>query len=176
MSLSTLFGVTLFPPFNFFPSSITSPPQTDQAAYDDIVARLNATGLFGDVRHSTADQILFPSAGDYPFAAIVPVSASDADTFDEGGMLRTVAYTLVIAVHHEDPVARKDKLGVLEATARNIIPGQSLAGLSFPAMTKLGAASYPRPRHPEQRTEIAGSFTYLVEGYAGHDTTETYVY
>ena len=151
-------------------------PQTDEVAYQAMVVLLAATGQFETVAYGVGDEISSPNSDQLPFAAIVPRTATPVDTFDEGGMIRTVGYTLTIIVRDESYMARRAKLGYLETVARNALTGQSLAGFTFPAYSKMNQAVMPRQRHPEQRLEIAGSFAYLVDGYASNDTTDLFNY
>lgn len=151
------------------------PLGNDQLAFNAMVDLLSATGRWTTVKHATADEVLFPSEGDYPFAAIVPKGGNEVDTFDHGVFLRTVNYTLVLALADQEPLARKALLGSLEAVARNTLAGVSYGGFCLPVWSKLGQASHPKPAHPMQRVEIPGSFAYLVNGFPNRDTN-TYYY
>jgi len=147
--------------------------ETDEAAYDAMVALLIATGQWVAVRHTTADDIAFTSSEETPFAALVHVTAEDAPTWDDGAYLRTVSYSLVLVVRGEDPAARTAQLSRLEAIARNTLSGKGY-GFCLYAKSTLGRAAHPRPSHPEQRSVIAGRFCYLVEGYGARDESITY--
>jgi hypothetical protein len=138
--------------------------ETDQAAFDAIVGLIVATGSFDldQVQHGAEDMILFPSSDQQPRAAIVEVSAEDAPLFDDETYLRTVSFKVVITARDEDPQGRSATLRILEANVRNAVDHQSLAGLTFPAMTLIGTAQWPKAEHPDQRIEMDGSFVYLM--------------
>jgi hypothetical protein len=85
---------------------------------------------------------------------------------------RAVAWTLTLFVRQSDPESRDREADRLANVAQNVLDGQSLAGITLPGLTKIRRGRWERSPAPERRLVLMGEFTYLVNAFDGHDTTE----
>jgi hypothetical protein len=95
---------------------------------------------------------------------------SFAEDQSQTAITRKVRWAVTLMARREDPDARDRELDRLAQVAMNTLDGVSLAGLTFPAQTKLKKGRYEKPAPPERRLTVTGEFAYLVTGYGGHAT------
>jgi len=158
-------------------ASITATPLVQPAAYrdadiyDDIVARLNATGSFTFVDsfeqggpEGTADATYL--------ATVIPGDAEDVDWCTPIVIDRHGVYTIAISVVEEDPRTRWRKCDHLANVARNALNGVSLADLTYPALTLVRRHSRGTATSPSRDLILAGEFTYSIEGFDSYNTAD----
>lgn len=142
------------------------PAIRDEDIYDDIVARLEATGKFAGVILAV-DQGR-RGADDWPLAVVEEADWDDLDDADSGDAVDLVhrgRFAVSLLVREEADAAQFGGLRSLERAARNAINGQSLAGVTFPAMTVLRRARMLPAGSPNKGWSLQGEFTYIVAGF-----------
>lgn len=144
-------------------SSEPTPAGRDYDCLDDARARLEATNLFDGVYAGLPEDIGL-TLGDGTAACVEPWrEREDVRTADcEGVGTHRASWRLTLISRDADPHARDRALDRLLAAARDALDGVSLAGVSFPALTRLGQAQYAKPKPPERRCVVTGEFDYLV--------------
>lgn len=136
---------------------------------------LEDSGLFAVVEIAGGPEDLPLAADRSPAAWIYPrgdEDLDDADDTDGVSIVHRCEYEVALAVRDESPRSRVRQLDALHAAMLNLLDGVSLGGVTLPPLTKLRRGRYQAARHPEQRKVIAGEFSYLVEGFGGHDESE----
>lgn len=155
------------------------PPTGDYDARDwgileDVQARLRATNEWDDV-HLVAQPEDVGFGADETIAAVVePVEWSEpAEEFDDGGdTTRIFRFRVTLLRRDEDAEANAKALDRLGNVASNAVNGRSLAGITFPSMTRLRRGQWKPRTTPEQRLVLLGDCTYEVVNYDAHDTTD----
>jgi len=71
----------------------------------------------------------------------------------------------------QDPQLRDEGAELLLDTAANTLNGQSLAGLTMPALTRFSGWTWKDATPPERRIIASFSYQYIVEGWESYDTT-----
>jgi hypothetical protein len=107
-------------------------------------------------------------------AAIVPQSSRQEDLWDAqaaGGLVITSRVGLTLLYRNEDPQLRDEGAELLLDTAANALNGQSLAGWTLPAFTRITEWAWQAPTVPERRITATLSYQYIVEGWDEYDTT-----
>jgi len=153
------------------PDPSTIAPYRDADIYDDIIARLNATGEFTYVDSFEAGGP--ESSADATWlATVVPGDAEDIDLFDPIVIDRHGVGTITISVIETDPRTRWRKLEELANVARNALNGKSLADLTFPALTMVRHHSTGKPMSPGQPIVLDIEYTYQLEGFDSYNTAD----
>lgn len=150
---------------------------SDAAVLADARARLYATGEFSAVSrnrpfeletgHHAMEEVSCDVSPGIPWANL-----DSSGEFAGVRLEHTGRLVVALAVRDEDHEARWCRLSRLEAIVNNTLNGQSLAGVTVPGRTLCMRGTYPTAQHPEQRSLIGIDYEYLVNGYAGFDTTE----
>ena len=107
-------------------------------------------------------------------AAIEPFSSRQEDPWDSqtaGGLVIYSSVTITLMVRNDDPQLRDEAAELLLGTTANALNGQSLAGLTLPAWTRLASWIWQPAAPPERRIAAAFSYAYIVEGWNSYDTT-----
>jgi hypothetical protein len=178
-----MFDTVYFPPAYFAPAyfpeeiapSILTTGLRDWDVLSDIRDRLIATGAFDGVHLSGLPAEYGRSAGETRMAVCTLSGWDDADDWDDAedvSIPRAVAWTLTLFVRQSDPESRDREADRLANVAQNVLDGQSLAGITLPGLTKIRRGRWERSPAPERRLVLMGEFTYLVNAFDGHDTTE----
>lgn len=145
---------------------------SDAVVYDDIKAKLIATGEFNLVRGAEeAGQGPMPS-DDPIIATIVSLSARDED-IDAETTQHDCQYEVQIEVRNEDPERLSDVLDRLGNIARNALNRKSLGSLTLPRLTMIDSERGSKSKQPNQTTMLRGSFSYLITDATAYDTTLT---
>lgn len=147
----------------------------DWDVLSDIRDRLIATGAFDGVHLSGLPAEYGRSAGEARMAVCTLSAWDDTDDWDDTedvSIPRAVAWTLTLFVRQSDPESRDREADRLANVAQNVLDGRSLAGVTLPGLTKIRRGRWERSPAPERRLVLMGEFTYLVNAFDGHDTTE----
>jgi hypothetical protein len=107
-------------------------------------------------------------------AAIIPQSSRQEDLWDAqpaGGLVITSRIGLVLLYRNEDPQLRDEGAELLLDTTANALNGQSLAGFTLPAHTRIVQWDWPPVTVPERRVNAVLSYQYIVEGWDEYDVT-----
>jgi hypothetical protein len=143
----------------------------DADAFSAMVATLASTGVFADVLFGTNPDRMSAGADLSPVAVITPEAWVEIDDADPNVIVRHVSFNLSLIVRDENPEWRFDELDRLSCIALNALDGSDLGGGSLPSMTRLQRGRYDsNSRHPEQRLEVLGEFTYLIASPISHST------
>jgi hypothetical protein len=145
----------------------------DSAVFDDVEARLEATGQFAEIfRGASPDQAELSSdrrAGVW----FQRTRWTLRDEVDPQQGVHDGQYTLWIGYRDDDDKTIEDKLIQLENVVKNALDGQSLAGFCMPAYSRVSNGQIDnRARFPELRWSYTCRFSYAIDGYAGHDATD----
>ena len=148
----------------------------DRDVRNAIVAALQATGAFdaGGVWITGLPEDRGAGASNVAAAAIEPVSSSLDDRWDappEGGLVVTSLVAITLLFRHEDAQLRDEAAELLFDTAANALNGQSLAGLTLPAMTRFTNWRWEKPAPPERRLTAIFSYQYIIDGWFNFDVT-----
>ena len=159
----------------------TSPPPSssgydarDWGILEDVQTRLRATHEFSDVHLVALPEDVGFAATETVAAVVEPAEWSEpAEEYDEGGdVTRLFKFRITLMRRDEDPVINAKALDRLSDVVCNALDGQSLATITFPAMTRVRRGRWDRRTTPEQRLVLSGDCTYEVTTYTGHDTTD----
>lgn len=107
-------------------------------------------------------------------AVLVPQSSRQEDLWDSapaGGLVITSRLGITLLYRNEDPQARDEGAELLLDTAANALNGQSLAGLTFPQMTRIIQWDWQPVTVPERRIQAILTYQYIVEGWESYDVT-----
>ena len=150
------------------------PASRDDLILLDAKARLEATGVFGDVAIVHVDPSELEVDNGQDAAAWAWASDADEDTpFGPATVLREVRWRLTIAVREKDPGRRAQLLARMDSVARAALNNASLAGETFPARTRLGKGRPdPKAVSPEGRLNLEGAFTYRVGPDGNHNIAD----
>jgi len=146
----------------------------DRDVRNAIQTALVATGAFDGVWIWGLPENYGTGASQLAAAAIEPESSTQDDRWDSqtaGGLVITSRVKITLLYRGEDPQARDEAAELLLDTLANALNGQSLAGLTMPAFTRLTAWSWQPPTPPERRIAATFSYAYIVEGWDEYDTT-----
>jgi hypothetical protein len=105
---------------------------------------------------------------------IEPGNSTVADPWDAqtwGGIVIQSTVKLTLLYRDEDTQKRDEGAENLLQQAQNALNGQSLAGLTMPAMTRFQSWSWANPQPPERQIICVFQYSYIVEGWAAFDTT-----
>jgi hypothetical protein len=144
----------------------------DQDCYVAIETTLEALGVFGIVKYGFPIDALLSGADQSAVCSIMPQAWTENDEYDPIELCRSVVGVITLACRSEEPFDRLELLGQLEAQVCDAINGQSIHDLTLPAWTRVKSGVYPPAVHPEQRVQLRLEFSYFIDGYAGHDTSD----
>lgn len=166
------FPPTYFPP-TYFPSG--SPPSAvafrDRHMLKLIAAALVATGEFDDVRTSGPPEERGTPSEESRLATLELKGWREEDQSNDYAAViqdRTITFTLVIAVRHEDPDLRDDEADRLCQVCANAINGRSFGGVNIPDHTRLLSGVYHPAQSPERRLTCQGRLVYSVSDFGTH--------
>lgn len=139
----------------------------------DIADRLMDTGDFdaAEVGHPKEFDSIFP-ADLFAVALVTPEGWTELDDADAEEDVHSGSYTLTLAVRETAPRRRYEELDRLADAALNALDGESFAGLTEPAYSKLRQGRYGDPTGIDQRLTIRGEFRYRITGFDQHDPSE----
>jgi hypothetical protein len=144
----------------------------DRDVRNAIQAALLATGAFDGVWVTGLPETGGAGASQFAAAAIDPGSSTQDDRWDsqtDGGLVVTSQVTITLLYRHEDQQLRDEGAELLLDTAANALNGQSLAGLTLPALTRFTAWRWESATAPERRITATFSYQYIVEGWGAYD-------
>ncbi len=147
----------------------------DRDVRNAILDALQATNRFDGVYLWSLKDSADQAAGDARAAAIQPISWTESDQWDDvaAGVIQIDAQCrLVLMARDESPDARDESAEQLLNAACNAINGQSLAGLTLPAWTKIRSARWKDAIPPERQIEATIVYRYLVDDLASFDETD----
>ena len=180
------YAPTFFSP-SYFPSLVSSgrqggtpptqggttglPGYRDQDAFDAITSALINTSEFSDVLFGNPLDQGMISASSAPSVIVTPDRWTEFDDSDPTMIVRQVFYTLTLLVRDEQAGPRYDALDRLSSVVMNVLDGSSLNGGCMPALTKIRQGRFDtNSRHPEQRLQLRGEFSYLIPSFTNHNT------
>ncbi len=148
----------------------------DDDVRNDIVARLIATNAFdqGGVWNNCPEDI-GQMTSITAAAAVEPGSGTLSDLWDAqtgGGVEVMSLLKITLYYRHEDPQIRDRRAENLVSYANNALNGKSLAGLTMPALTRFKTWNWANSAAPERQIVCIFGYSYIVEGWEAHDTTE----
>lgn len=145
----------------------------DWDVYLDIEARLIATGAFDEVAIGAGpDDAIFSADRTGAVCVISPAGWDELDDAEPEENIRRVTFGVEIVAREDNPRRRIKALERLTSVVQNAIDGQALAGITFPAMTKVRRGRYGKPRNPNQPLSLSGEFAYLIRGHDAHDDSD----
>jgi hypothetical protein len=135
---------------------------------------LDQTGAFDGVFLSGLPEDRGEPSGAARAVSIEPRETTQSDRWDDtsGSLVMTCRIALTFLARHEDPQIRDEAAELLVNTAANALNGQSLAGATLPGFTRIRGWSWQRPQAPERRIEAVLEFDYLLDNWAGFNTSE----
>jgi len=139
-----------------------------------IQTALMATNAFDAVYLWGLPEVYGSGASAAAVAAVDPVSSTQSDRWDSqtaGGLVVESRVAITLIARNDDPQLRDEAAELLLDKAANALNGQSLAGLTLPALTRFQSWSWTTPTPPERRIDAAFSYQYIVEGWGNYDTT-----
>lgn len=155
-----------------YASGTESPDGREDDIYRDIGARLAALGCFEKV-------IVYKRGGSvatsdsYPFATVLPGTATDRDNVDAVMVEVRSTYEVVVTVRAVDEHERARAIGRLVNRVRNALNRKSLAGLTLPGWTSiLRHVATPDDGSEEASATITAEWAYLVPEDAEFNTAE----
>jgi hypothetical protein len=147
---------------------------TDQDGLAAISAALITSEAFESVLCGLSPPELQTAGQDLPRAWIRPFEWTEASESDPETILRTVTYSLELAVQSDgenDPTVSLDQLATVVS---NALAGQPLCGESLPAYSVLARGKYSNlpAAFPVHFLTLTGTFAYLISGYCGRAPIE----
>jgi len=136
---------------------------------------LVATGAFDGVVLWGLPEEYGSAASQLALAAIEPDSSEQRDEWDSqpaGGLTVHSRVKITLLLRADDPVLRDEAAELLVDTVANALNGQSLAGLTLPAWTRVTGWQWQPAVPPERRITVSCNYAYIVEGWNAYDTTE----
>ena len=94
----------------------------------------------------------------------------DAQTV--GGVIIQSQVKLTLLYRDDDTQKRDEGAENLLQQAQNALNGQSLAGLTLPALTRFQNWNWVNPQPPERQIICIVQYSYIVEGWNAFDITE----
>jgi hypothetical protein len=170
LALGTYFAPCYFSPFYFPPlgSSTSVETTSTEKTFNDcdaigaIIERLTETGAFeGVFLDGPRVQGISYSACN-PIALVRHEGWREYDDVDPVAILRTVSFSISIAVRMPDTVQGLSELSRLDSVVRLAISGTSLDGC-LPSLTTLQSGEYDAHiLQPDAVLRVKGEFSYLV--------------
>jgi len=145
----------------------------DRDVRDAIHDSLVATGAFDTVWIWGLPEVYGTGASQLAAAAIEPESSTQDDRWDSqlaGGLVITSRVKITLLARGDDPQLRDEAAELLLDTAANALNGQSLAGFTMPAWTRVTGWNWQPATPPERRIAVSFSYAYIVEGWDSYDT------
>jgi hypothetical protein len=103
--------------------------------------------------------------------AIDPYDWRQDDRYDDlGGVVVSSEVYLTFLFRNNDPVLRDEGAERLLCVAQDALNGQCLAGLTWPATTKIVHGKWLPPAPPERRIQAVFCYQYLIDGWNNFDT------
>jgi hypothetical protein len=135
---------------------------------------LEQTGAFDGVYLAGLPEDRGIPSGDRSAAVIEPGDTALQTPWDDAGgdLLFTCRLNLTVLARHEDPQVRDEQAERLLLVAASTLGGASLGAANLPGRTVLRAWAWQKPAPPERRIAAVLEYQYLVDGWAGLDTTE----
>jgi hypothetical protein len=153
----------------------------DRDVRNAVQSALSATGAFDTMPNGESAVWIWGLPEDYgtaaslkAAAAIVPMSSRQEDLWDAeptGGLVITSRIGVVLLFRNEDPQLRDEGAELLLDTTANALNGQSLAGFTLPATTRVIQWDWQPVTFPERRINAVLSYQYIVDGWDAYDTT-----
>ena len=143
----------------------------DTDCYLDIVARLNALGTLGTVAYGVPIEDVRAGGDSELTVSVMPAGWVENDAYDPIALERVVTGLITLEVRSQDPQERFTTADLAVAQIQNAIGGESLAGQTLPARTRVVQAVWAPVEHPAQIVRMTVKFTYFIDGYAAHDVT-----
>lgn len=146
---------------------------TDWDVIEDVQARLRATNEF-DAVYDEMPELRGRSSGERSVAVVLFRDVTEVDEFNDSAGARSIArgrFTVRLLARDDDPEMRWANLCRRGAVAMNVINGQALANLTFPALTRLRFGRVETRTPPEQALVLDGEYVYQVLGHASHDAS-----
>jgi hypothetical protein len=135
---------------------------------------LDQTGAFDGVYLSGLPERRGGRAGDSRSVYIEPAETTRSDPSDdwEGEPLLTCRLNLIFLARHEDAQLRDESAELLLNVAADALGGNSLGGVALPSRTRIQSWTWQPSAAPERRIMAVLEYQYLVDGWAGFNTTE----
>jgi len=146
------------------------------AILDDVVARLAATGVFGEqdgsarVGWGATLEVLFPEQSG-PAAAVEYLGKTESPVCDVDFLIVDGRYSLTLAVIGQEPRERGVLLAELAGIARDVLSNVMLGGICQPYFCRLREDTPTAAGHPEGRLRLAGTYRYTVIDDLSRDET-----
>jgi hypothetical protein len=162
---------TYFAPTYFYgPSSTTAvvpvtptPIVINQDPYLELLASLQAIGLFEEVIFGAATQRSQAGADTYPLAVLTPKGWEESDDYDPTSIVRRVTFSITVVVKSEDDLPQFEALDQLSTAIKKAVDGSSLDGTCLPALTRIRSGHFVYSNHyPEQSIELEGEFSSII--------------
>lgn len=154
------------------PAVVPGSGYRDRDGLAAIVAALATTRAFAAVTLGAPIDRARVGVDRSPLAAVLPDSWSESDDADQSGVLRVVAFQVVLSVRDADPSRGFDRLDRLSSLVQNALGGSDLGGGCVPALTRVRRGRFDvKPTGPESRVTLSGQFAYLIPSPSGHDAT-----
>jgi hypothetical protein len=129
------------------------------------------TNEFSDVLFGNPLDQGMISASSSPIAIVTPDRWTEYDDADPTVIVRQVFYVVTLLVRDEQAGLRYNALDRFSSIVMNALDGSSLNGGCLPALTKIRQGRYDTSsRHPEQRLQLRGEFSYLIQSFTTHKT------
>jgi hypothetical protein len=106
---------------------------------------------------------------------IEPGNSTVTDPWDAqtaGGLVIMSQVQITLLYRDEDAQKRDEGAENLLQQCQNALNGQSLVGLTLPALTRFQSWSWVRAQPPERQIICTFQYSYIVEGWDNFDTTE----
>jgi hypothetical protein len=146
----------------------------DRDVRNAMQAALMATNAFNAVYLSGLPENFGSGSSNVAIAVVEPSASNQSDRWDSqpvGGLIVASTVTITLAYRHRDPQLRDEAVELLFDVAANTLNGQSLAGLTLPALTRFQSWRWETPAPPERRITSTFAYQYIVEGWDDYDTT-----
>lgn len=135
----------------------------DRDSFQALIDILSSAGEFASVAFGLGSDPRGTDLMPRPLVRLAPDGWTETPDSTPGAFLRTVRYSLTIAVAHPDPWERFLAADRLSAVAQNLLDGSDLAGTCLAALSKLERGRFPSlDLHPELRIVLEGSFSYRI--------------
>jgi hypothetical protein len=146
----------------------------DRDVRNSIRDALEATGVFDGVYLSGLPENRGERSGNAQAVSIEPSETFQGDEWDDtsGALVMTSRVILTFLARHEDPQIRDEIVESLLNVAANALNGKRLADLTLIPLTRFRSWNWQKPVAPERRIVAVLEYQYLVDGWAGFDTTE----
>lgn len=144
------------------------PVGTEWHIVEDVIARVLGTGLFENavIGYESDGNPASADLGD--MVRVIPgdqTSLDDAASGDEVDVIHTGTFLVEVEIKESDPSVRHRRVSAACNAIRNVINGQSLAGITLPPRTILGKQAKAVIMYPYAKATMDGSYEYIVSGY-----------